>query len=563
MSKHDLMFRPLAMLLAVVLAVTCLPVPSSAAVPSIFSVTGGSSDPTAITYDANGNLLTKMATQETLTLGYDAENRLVNAQRQSTAPQSVSVTLNPGWNWFALPVDPANDSITSVLSAISGSYSQVSRYNATTDSFEHYVGNATFDQFTSFEPGRGYQVYCTAASPVSVVVTGPPVAVAVPLATSSNLIGVASSTQATVSALLAGLQLSTDYDTVWKHNGSAFVTLAPTDTVQPGTSVYLHMLQPDSWTPPTPTAITAMTYDGDGGRVQTTVNGQATTFLGQLVDVTGGVLTKHLYFGGQRIGSITSGTPTYVHGDHLGSTSVQTGGSGTQTGGYSYTPFGSLVSANPQPTGSPQLYTGQRLDTGSGLYYYNARYYDQDLGRFISPDSIVQAPADPQTLNRYAYCRNNPINNVDPSGHLFGLIAAIVAAVAWDYGVRLVKQKFNPSDAWDEYTRDLTRTWAAVRAPLISGVSAWALTGLVFGFGMGAAVAGVSAAATTAVLQTGEGRQFVQRAGNEFFDDALGMRPQAAHRAAALTTHMVVNAGFQAYRRTSGSVSDDRCGEEV
>jgi len=72
----------------------------------------------------------------------------------------------------------------------------------------------TFDQFTSFEPGRGYQVYLTAASPVSVVVTGPPVAVAVPLATSSNLIGVASSTQATVSALLAGLQLSTDYDTV-------------------------------------------------------------------------------------------------------------------------------------------------------------------------------------------------------------------------------------------------------------------------------------------------------------------------------------------------------------
>ncbi len=46
-----------------------------------------------------------------------------------------------------------------------------------------------------------------------------------------------------------------------------------------------------------------------------------------------------------------------------------------------------------------------------------ARYYDPGNGRFITPDTIVQAPYDPQSMNRYAYVRNNPINLTDPSGH--------------------------------------------------------------------------------------------------------------------------------------------------
>ena len=57
------------------------------------------------------------------------------------------------------------------------------------------------------------------------------------------------------------------------------------------------------------------------------------------------------------------------------------------------------------------------MDSTTGLYYYGARYYDPELGRFISADTIVQSPYNPQTLNRYSYCSNNPINYVDPSGH--------------------------------------------------------------------------------------------------------------------------------------------------
>jgi RHS repeat-associated protein len=60
-------------------------------------------------------------------------------------------------------------------------------------------------------------------------------------------------------------------------------------------------------------------------------------------------------------------------------------------------------------------FTGQRLDA-TGLYYYNARYYDVLIGRFISADSIIPS-LNPQYFNRYSYCLNNPLKYIDPSGH--------------------------------------------------------------------------------------------------------------------------------------------------
>jgi RHS repeat-associated protein len=62
-------------------------------------------------------------------------------------------------------------------------------------------------------------------------------------------------------------------------------------------------------------------------------------------------------------------------------------------------------------------FTGQRSDS-TGLMYYRARYYAQGLGRFISADTIVPQASDPQSWNRYSYTRNNPINRIDPTGHM-------------------------------------------------------------------------------------------------------------------------------------------------
>jgi RHS repeat-associated protein len=81
-----------------------------------------------------------------------------------------------------------------------------------------------------------------------------------------------------------------------------------------------------------------------------------------------------------------------------------------------------------QPQVAPK-YTGQELDAASGLYYYRARWYDPALGRFIQADSIVPAPGNPQSLNRYAYVYNNPLRYTDPSGRMGSLPLGLFPAI--------------------------------------------------------------------------------------------------------------------------------------
>ena len=73
-------------------------------------------------------------------------------------------------------------------------------------------------------------------------------------------------------------------------------------------------------------------------------------------------------------------------------------------------------------------------NTGShdiDLIYMNARYYLPEVGRFISPDTIVPEPGNPQSFNRYSYVNDNPVNYTDPSGHWFES-ALDVAFIAYD-----------------------------------------------------------------------------------------------------------------------------------
>jgi RHS repeat-associated protein len=77
-----------------------------------------------------------------------------------------------------------------------------------------------------------------------------------------------------------------------------------------------------------------------------------------------------------------------------------------------YYPFGG-TRAGSIPT--DKKFTGQRLDD-MGLYYYGARYYDAEIGRFVSPDPTIPEGGNPQSYNRYSYCINNPLSAVDPNG---------------------------------------------------------------------------------------------------------------------------------------------------
>jgi len=86
---------------------------------------------------------------------------------------------------------------------------------------------------------------------------------------------------------------------------------------------------------------------------------------------------------------------------------------GTAISSIAYFPFGATRTGTVNTT---REFTGQRLD-GTGLYYYNARYYDPQIGRFINADTVIKNPADPQCFNRYSYCLNNPLKYEDPTGH--------------------------------------------------------------------------------------------------------------------------------------------------
>ena len=106
----------------------------------------------------------------------------------------------------------------------------------------------------------------------------------------------------------------------------------------------------------------------------------------------------------------------YVLRDQLSSASEVLDSSGAVVGEQRYYPFGEVRVS----TGSictDRLYTGQRAIPSLGLMDYHARFYDSYLNRWTQPDSIIPNEYDPQSLNRYEYARNNPINFNDPSGH--------------------------------------------------------------------------------------------------------------------------------------------------
>ena len=117
-----------------------------------------------------------------------------------------------------------------------------------------------------------------------------------------------------------------------------------------------------------------------------------------------------------------------------------------------------------------QKFTGQRLD-GTGLYYYNARYYDPAIGRFISADTVVQDFRNPQTLNRYSYCLNNPLKYIDPSGHAVVIkgidvrwiydipyVIRLLMGMEDDYWAAVCSVEFAYYDAFRNIDPDVART---------------------------------------------------------------------------------------------------------
>lgn len=204
-------------------------------------------------------------------------------------------------------------------------------------------------------------------------------------------------------------------------------------------------------------------YDADGLMILRVVDegqpsAQSTVHLGKIFEhnVTLNSYRKQYLFGGRLVAVREGLSPgsgvSYFATDALGSVTTTLYANGTIRAQKRYRPFGEeRYSQHTTPTG--HRYTGQRWDADLGLYDYNARYYDAAIGRFISADSIVpttqhtaltvdfhilangnsgSGPKVSQSLNRYTYAFNNPINGIDPTGHDTVLLSGDVSSTQAD-----------------------------------------------------------------------------------------------------------------------------------
>ena len=184
------------------------------------------------------------------------------------------------------------------------------------------------------------------------------------------------------------------------------------------------------------TAYMLYLYDGEGRRVAKVSNptfsctpatgytlletyllgpsGEHITELGQ----AGTFLRSNVYANGQLLATYTNNKTYFALNDWLGSKRVVTNYDGTVAQMCMNLPFGDelICSANDL---SEHHFTGQIHDQESGNDYFNARYYSNSTGRFLSPDPSGLAfadPTNPQSWNMYSYALNNPLTNTDPTG---------------------------------------------------------------------------------------------------------------------------------------------------
>jgi len=148
----------------------------------------------------------------------------------------------------------------------------------------------------------------------------------------------------------------------------------------------------------------------------------------QIAELNASFVVQHVnvYSGSHLIGTLKGGAVYYAYSDWLGTKRYETNGSGAYSNSWASLPFGDSETALGSGLDATEHhFTGREHDNESGLDYFAARYYQSQTGRWLLPDwSATPVPvpyatfSNPQSLNLYTYVGNNPVNVVDPDGHL-------------------------------------------------------------------------------------------------------------------------------------------------
>ncbi|MFI0811876.1 polymorphic toxin-type HINT domain-containing protein [Streptomyces echinatus] len=167
---------------------------------------------------------------------------------------------------------------------------------------------------------------------------------------------------------------------------------------------------------------TAYLYDADGNRLIARTPTETTLYLGATeITLSKGSTTPKVtrYFdlgGGNQAVQQDDGSISFTLADHHGTAQLAVA-AGTQKLTQRRTlPFGGIRGAKPSAWPGTKGFVGGTDDTkDTGLTHLGAREYDPTAGRFISVDPLM-SPAEPQSLNAYAYANNSPVTSSDPSG---------------------------------------------------------------------------------------------------------------------------------------------------
>lgn len=188
------------------------------------------------------------------------------------------------------------------------------------------------------------------------------------------------------------------------------------------------------------------TYNASGQRIEKKENGSVTYYMYQdgTVLFTENELGEKTSFNllsldGAIVTSWRNDNEFYFYNkDIKGSSSTILNENGIAVVSYQYSDFGETTKYQNSEFFNEICYTGAIYDENTGLYYLNARFYTPENARFITQDTYRGETTDASSWNLYAYCANNPITQLDPSGH-FIETALDVLSLGWsmyDFAVR-------------------------------------------------------------------------------------------------------------------------------
>jgi RHS repeat-associated protein len=214
---------------------------------------------------------------------------------------------------------------------------------------------------------------------------------------------------------------------------------------------------------------TTFVYNDQGIRVRSTTGGSSTLFLIDANNHTGyqqileelsarGVpASKSYVIGDDVLGQAVGSTVSWLLYDGHGSTRQLSSTAGAVTSRYNFEAYGTRLDSSTSEANelahnsvTSLLYCGEQFDSTLKMYNLRARYYDTNNGRFDAMDSFKGSNFDPQSLHKYGYCNQEPVNALDPSGKLtLPELAIAIGAVVFlaSFAWYTVVKKDNPLEA--------------------------------------------------------------------------------------------------------------------